>query len=153
MEFRQLTYFLAAAHTQNFRKAAELCLVTQPALSRQIAALEKELGMALFKRIKQHVALTDAGQAFVAYAKQALEVLQRGEQEMARWQEGLSGTMLIGCNPSLASAFLPRLIAIFRKQYPDIHLKVQINHSDEVIAQIERGEVELGCIYDPVVRS
>src|SRR5437588_6264153 len=85
MEFRQLTYFLAAAHTQNFRKAAELCLVTQPALSRQIAALEKELGMALFKRIKQHVALTDAGQAFVAYAKQALEVLQRGEQEMARW--------------------------------------------------------------------
>ena len=153
MEFRQLTYFLAAAHTQNFRKAAELCLVTQPALSRQIAALEKELGMALFKRIKQHVALTDAGQAFVAYAKQALEVLQHGEQEMARWQEGRSGTMLIGCNPSLASAFLPRLIATFREQYPDIHLKVQINHSDEVIAQIERGEVELGCIYDPVVRS
>ena len=153
MEFRQLTYFLAAAHTQNFRKAAELCLVTQPALSRQIAALEKELGMALFKRIKQHVALTDAGQAFVAYAKQALEMLQRGEQELARWQEGLSGTVLIGCNHSLATAFLPCLIAAFRKQYPDIHLKVQINDSDEVIAQIECGEVELGCVYDPAVRS
>lgn len=153
MEFRQLTYFLAAAHTQNFRKAAELCLVTQPALSRQIAALEKELGMALFKRIKQHVILTDAGQAFVFYAKQALEVLRRGEQELAGWQEGLRGTVLIGCNYSLATAFLPRLIATFRQRYPDIHLKVQIHNSDEVIARIERGEVELGCIYDPAVRS
>ena len=61
MEFRQLTYFLAAAHTQNFRKAAELCLVTQPALSRQIAALEKELGTTLFKRVQQRVEITPAG--------------------------------------------------------------------------------------------
>ena len=52
MEFRQLTYFLAAAPTQNFRRAADLCLVTQPALSRQIAALEKELDIVLFTREK-----------------------------------------------------------------------------------------------------
>src|SRR5204862_6271555 len=113
MEFRQLTYFLAAAHTQNFRKASELCLVTQPALSRQITALEKELGTVLFNRIKQHVELTDAGQAFVAYAKQALEGLHHGEQELARWQKGSSGTVLIGCNQSLATAFLPPLLAAF----------------------------------------
>lgn len=153
MELRQLTYFLAAAHTQNFHQAADVCLVTQPALSRQIAALEKELGTLLFNRVKQHVVLTDAGQAFVTYARQALEVLQHGEQEMARWQEGLSGTVLIGCNHSLATAFLPPLIAAFRQQHPTIQLKVQIHSSDEVIARIERGEVELGCIYDPEVRS
>ena len=75
MEFHQLTYFLAAAHTQNFRKAAELCLVTQPALSRQIAALEKELGIPLFRRVKQRVELTPAGQTFVEYAKNALEMV------------------------------------------------------------------------------
>src|SRR5258708_32225435 len=66
MEFHQLEYFLAAAHTQNFRQAAELCLITQPALSRQIAALEKELGMLLFQRSKQHVVLTPAGQLFLS---------------------------------------------------------------------------------------
>ena len=153
MELRQLTYFLAAAHTQNFRKAADLSLVTQPALSRQIAALEKELKMALFKRVKQHVVLTDAGQAFVSYAKEALKVLQSGEQELARWQEGLGGTLRIGCNHALAPAFLPNLIAVFHKQYPDIHLKIEINPSGEVIAQVERGEVELGCMYNPAVRS
>lgn len=153
MEFRQLSYFLAAAHTQNFRKAAELCLVTQPALSRQIAALEQELGVELFERIKQHVVLTPAGHAFVAYAKNALEVLQQGEQELVRWQQGQTGTLLIACNHSLSAAFLPPLLASFRQQYPDIRLKVEIHHSDTIMALVERGEVDLGFIYDPQVRS
>jgi DNA-binding transcriptional LysR family regulator len=153
MEMRQLTYFLAAAHTQNFRKAAELCLVTQPALSRQIAALEKELGMILFKRIKQHVELTPAGQTFVGYAQNALDVLQKGEQELARWQEGLSGTVILGCNHSLAAAFLPAQLTAFRQRYPNIHLKVKVHTSDEVIRLVEQGAVELGFIYDPAVRS
>ncbi len=153
VEFRQLTYFLAAAHTQNFRKAAELCLVTQPALSRQIAALEKELGIELFRRIKQHVELTPAGQTFVAYAQDALEILQQGEQELVRWQQGHGGTVLIGCNQSLAAAFLPPLLAAFRKRYPAIHLKVKVHSSDEVISLVEQGAVDLGFIYDPAVRS
>ncbi len=153
MELRQLTYFLAAAQTQNFRKAAELCLVTQPALSRQIAALEKELGMTLFKRVKQRVELTPAGQTFVEYAQDALEVLQRGEQELVRWQQGLSGSVLIGCNPSLSAAFLPSMLASFHQRYPNIRLKVRVHHSDEVIALVEQGAVDLGFIFDPTIRS
>ena len=153
MEIRQLTYFLAAAQTQNFRKAADLSFVTQPALSRQIAALEKELGMELFKRAKQHVQLTPAGQAFVEYARNALETLQQGEQEMARWQQGVSGTVLIGCNYSLSAVFLPPLLASFRKQYPAIRLKVCVRPSEEVITLVERGEVDLGFIYNPTIRS
>jgi DNA-binding transcriptional LysR family regulator len=77
MEFRQLTYFLAAAQTQHFRKASEICLVAQPALSHQIASLEAELGVALFKRVKQRVVLTPTGQEFAAYARGALELLQQ----------------------------------------------------------------------------
>ena len=153
MEFRQVNYFLAAAQTQNFRKAAEMCLVTQPALSRQIMALEKELGIQLFRRIQQHVELTPAGETFVAYAKEALEVLQEGEQKLTLWQQGLSGTVLIGCNHSLAAAFLPSLLATFRKDYPDIRLKAQIHNSDEIISLVERGMVDLGFIYDPALRS
>jgi DNA-binding transcriptional LysR family regulator len=153
MEFRQLTYFLAAAHTQNFRRAADLCLVTQPALSRQIAALEKELDIVLFTREKQHVRLTVAGKAFVKYAQNALESVQQGQQEFVRWREGLSGTVQIGCNSSLAAIFLPSLLASFCHQYPAIHLIVSVAHSDEVINLVERGEVDLGFIYDPDVRS
>src|SRR5579884_288410 len=90
MELRQLTYFLSAAQTQNFRKAAELCLVAQPELSRQIAALEAELGVPLFKRVKQRVILTPAGQEFASYARNALDLLQQGQQAMLRFQEGQS---------------------------------------------------------------
>src|SRR5229473_6385759 len=101
MEFYQLTYFLAAAQTQNFRKAAELCLIAQPALSRQIAALESELGVELFARVKQRVVLTDAGREFARYARSALDMLQQGQQEMSRYQAGESGTVLLGSNQSM----------------------------------------------------
>ncbi len=153
MELRQLTYFLAAAHTQNFRKAADFCLVTQPALSRQIALLEKELGVALFTREKQHVRLTPAGQALVEYAKQATDILQQGQQELLRWQQGEHGVVHIGCNHSLATTILPSLLATFRTQHPDIQLIVHVHSSDEVIARIEQESVDLGFIYDPAVRS
>jgi DNA-binding transcriptional LysR family regulator len=153
MEMRQLEYFLAAAHAQNFRQAAELCLVTQPALSRQIAALEKELGMLLFQRVKQHVVLTPAGQSFAEYARSALDTLQQGELEMARWQEGESGIVQIGCNHSLAVAFLPPLLSAFRQQYPAIRLSVTVRDSDAVIKLVERGGVDLGFLYDPTNRS
>ncbi len=153
MEFRQLTYFLAAAHTQNFRQAADLCMVTQPALSRQIAALEKELDIVLFTREKQRVKLTVAGKAFVTYAQNALESVQQGQQEFVRWREGLSGTVHIGCNSSLAALFLPSLLANFSHQYPAIHFTVSVAPSDEVIKRVERGEVDLGFIYDPAIPS
>lgn len=153
MEFRQLTYFLAAAQTQNFRKAADLCLVAQPALSRQIASLEDELGVALFKRVKQRVILTPAGREFASYARGSLEVLQQGQQAMVRLREGESGTVLIACNKSLAALFLPTILASFHQQYPQIHHKVSVLHTDEVIALVEQGEVDLGLIFNPVIRS
>ena len=153
MEFHQLTYFLAAAQTQNFRKAAESCLVAQSALSRQIAALEGELGVELFTRKKKRVTLTTAGREFALYVRNALEQLQEGQQFLAELQAGQRGTVLIGCIESLASAFLPALFASFHQQYPNIRLKVRVNHTDELITLVEHGEVELGLILDPGLPS
>lgn len=153
MELRQLTCFLTAAQTQNFRKAAELCLIAQPALSRQIAALEDELGVELFARVKQRVVLTDAGREFAQYARNALDILQQGQQEMSKFQVGQSGTVLLGSNQSLATAFLPRIFTAFHQQYPQILVRVRGANSSEVIALVERGEVDLGFVFDPRERS
>ncbi|HAT45373.1 MAG TPA: hypothetical protein DDW33_15565 [Ktedonobacter sp.] len=153
MEFYQLTYFLAAAQTQNFRKAAELCLVAQSALSRQIAALEDELEVALFTRTKKRVTLTTAGQEFALYVRNAMEQLQEGQLFLAELQAGQRGTIRIGCIESLATAFLPALFASFHQQYPQIRLKVRVNHTDELITSVEQGEVELGLILDPRLQS
>lgn len=153
MEFHQLTYFLAAAQTQNFRKAAELCLVAQSALSRQIAALEDELDVALFTRHKKRVTLTAAGQEFALYVRNAMEQLQEGQQLLSELRTGQRGTIMIGCIESLATAFLPALFASFHQQYPHIRLKVRVNHTDELITAVEQGEVELGLILDPRLQS
>src|ERR1700716_3686726 len=107
MEFHQLTYFLAAAQTQNFRKAAELCVVAQSALSRQVAALEDELEVALFTRKNKRVTLTAAGREFALHVRNAMEQLQEGQQMLSKLQAGQRGTILLGCIESLATAFLP----------------------------------------------
>lgn len=153
MEFYQLTYFLAAAQTQNFRKAAELCIVAQSALSRQIAALEDELEITLFTRYKKRVTLTTAGQEFALYVRNAMEQLQEGQLFLAELQAGQRGTICIGCIESLTTAFLPALFASFHQQYPHIRLKVRVNHTDELVTAVEQGEVELGLILDPRLQS
>lgn len=153
MEFYQLTYFLAAAQTQNFRKAAELCVVAQSALSRQIAALEDELEVALFTRNKKRVKLTTAGEEFALYVRNALEQLQEGRLMLTELETGQRGTIRIGCIESLTTAFLPTLFTSFHQQYPNIRLKVRVNHTDELITLVEQGEVELGLILDPRLQS
>jgi DNA-binding transcriptional LysR family regulator len=153
MEFYQLTYFLAAAQTQNFRKAAELCLVAQSALSRQIAALEDELEVALFTRNKKRVTLTSEGQEFALYVRNAMEQLQEGQQWLTKLHAGERGTIRIGCIESLATALLPALFASFHQHFPHVRLKVRVDHTDQLITMVEQGEVELGLILDPRLQS
>ena len=129
MEFYQLTYFLAAAQTQNFRKAAELCLVAQSALSRQIAALEDELEVALFTRSKKRVTLTPEGREFALYVQNAMDQLQEGQQWLTQLHAGERGTIRIGCIESLATSLLPTLFASFHQRYPHIRLKVCVDRA------------------------
>jgi DNA-binding transcriptional LysR family regulator len=152
MELRQLTYFLTAAQTQNFRKAAEICLVAQPALSRQIAALETEVGVQLFRRVKQRVVLTVEGQEFATYVRAALDQLQQGQQAMARSQDGEHGTIYIGSIEPLTTAFLPNIFPIFHEHYPHIQLKVRVGRTDDLLKLIEQGELDLGLIFNPSIR-
>ncbi len=153
MEIRQITYFLAAAQTQNFHRAAEICLVAQPALSRQIAALENELGVLLFQRVKQRVVLTNEGLEFVHYARAALDQLQQGQQALARLQDGQPGSIHIGCVEPLTTAFLPTIFPSFHRLYPNIGLKVHVDRTDELLHLIESRAIDLGLIFHPGMQS
>jgi len=152
MEFRQLSYFLAATQTQNFRKAAENCLVAQSALSRQIAALESELGVELFQRIDRRVILTSAGKEFATYARAILEQIQQGEQAMAELRLGERGLLNIGCVEALAASFLPSVFSQFHHQYPLVRLRVSVKGADELMREVEEGHLEFGLIFDPPMR-
>jgi DNA-binding transcriptional LysR family regulator len=152
MELRQLTYFLTAVQTLSFRKAAELCFVAQPALSRQIAALEEELGVSLFTRAKQRITVTSAGNEFAIYARNALEQLQQGQQAMVNMQEGVEGTITLGCVEPLATAFLPVVFQSFHQRYPRVRFSVRVLRTDDVMTLVEHEEVDLGLIFDPTFR-
>ena len=152
MELRQLTYFLTAVQTLSFRKAAELCFVAQPALSRQIAALEEELGVSLFTRAKQRITVTSAGNEFAIYARNALEQIQQGQQAMVNMQEGVEGTITLGCVEPLAVAFLPVIFQSFHQRYPHVRFNVRVLRTDDVMTLIEHKEVDVGLIFDPTIR-
>ena len=152
MELRQLTYFLTAVQTLSFRKAAELCFVAQPALSRQIAALEKELGVSLFTRAKQRITVTSAGNEFAIYARNALEQLQQGQQAMVNMQEGVEGTITLGCVEPLATSFLPVIFQSFHQRYPRVRFDVRVLRTDDVMTLIEHEEVDVGLIFDPTIQ-
>src|SRR5689334_611831 len=111
MELRQLTYFLAAAETENFIRAAALCSVAQSNLSRQIAALEAELKILLFHRVNHRVTLTPAGREFANHVRSALERLQRGQQFVVKLQAGEGGLVRLGCVQPLSTTFLPKILA------------------------------------------
>lgn len=149
MEFRQLTYFLAAAQTQNFRKAADLCLVAQSALSRQIAALEDELGVELFRRVNQRVVLTGAGREFAVYARGALEQLQKGQHAMVELEAGERGTVVIGCVEALATAYLPGVFARFNAAHPHVRIQVAVAGTDDLLQAVEQGELDFGLVFGP----
>jgi DNA-binding transcriptional LysR family regulator len=153
MEFRQLNYFLTAAQTENFRKAADMCLVAQSALSRQIAGLEEELGVILFERVNQRVKLTPAGHAFAGYARNILEQLQNGQRAMAELKTGERGLVVLGCVEALSTNFLPKAFAPFHRQYPDIQMRVVVKGAIELMRMVEEGQVDFGLVLGPVPRS
>jgi DNA-binding transcriptional LysR family regulator len=152
MEISQLRYFLAAAQTQNFRRAAELCTVAQSVLSRQIAALEVELGVLLFKRIAKRVVLSEAGEEFAGFARNALEQLQQGQQAMLQIKSGERGSIMIGCIEALATSYLPSIISRFHSSHPYVHLSVSVGGADTLMTQLEHGTLDIVLTLNPIIR-
>jgi DNA-binding transcriptional LysR family regulator len=144
MDAQKLTYFLAAAHTQNFRRAAELCHVAQPVLSRQIAVLEQDLGVALFERRQQKVALTPAGTAFIAHARAILERIQQGRQAMAARRDAVGGLLRVGCIEPLSDTLLPPTFAAFHRRHPAARVSVTVSGTEDLFGLVEHGDLELG---------
>ena len=97
MDFRILRYFLTVAKEQSFTKAAEQLHITQPTLSRQLAALEEELGVELLVRSGRHITLTDQGILFKRRALEILDLEEKTLEELKGAEELMEGTITVGC--------------------------------------------------------
>jgi len=153
MDIRALRYFVAVAGTGHMTRAAEQLGIQQPPLSLQIKALERELGVLLFKRHPRGVALTDAGRLFQAEALRMLQDMEAMKQRMARVAQGQTGTLAVGFTSSAAAhRFMPEALRAFRRAHPGVELQLREDNAAELTEALAAGRLHCGLLRVPVAR-
>jgi DNA-binding transcriptional LysR family regulator len=153
MENFRLRVFRAVARHCNFRMAAEELLLTQPAVSQQVKALETELGTALFTRGAGRVALTAAGELLLPYAEQLAALAQQAQAAVQSTAGTHAGRLALGASQTIGQYLLPRLIAGFAAEYPAVVLEVETGNTQQVVEALIAGRVQLGLIEGPAMRA
>ncbi|WP_376873664.1 LysR family transcriptional regulator [Albirhodobacter sp. R86504] len=151
MEIRVLKTFVAVAQLKGFSAAARALNTVQPAISRQIADLESELGVALFWRSTRDVRITAAGETLLREAIDILALEARARDLVRRVGHGQSGRLRIGFISSAAQAFLPRLIRSFRAQFPDVAVSLSEMTAQEQIEALNAGQLDVS-LSRPITR-
>lgn len=140
---RQLEYALAVARELSFRRAAEACHVTQPALSVQIRDLEALLGVRLFERDKRHVFVTPAGEPVLERIRRALSSLDDVVDAARAQGQPLAGRLRLGVIPTVAPYVLPWLVPRMGEHFPHCTLRLVENQTAKLVEDLERGELDL----------
>ncbi|MGC8475078.1 MAG: LysR family transcriptional regulator [Acetobacteraceae bacterium] len=144
MELRQLRYFAAVARERNFTRAAEQLHIAQPPLSRQIQALEDELGITLFERGSRPVRLTDAGRLVHEQVVQVLERVEEMAQMARRLREVARARLVIGFVASTLYGKLPEVVRRYRAARPAVEVSLVELTSLEQIAALKEGRIDVG---------
>jgi DNA-binding transcriptional LysR family regulator len=154
MELRHLIYFEAVARHQHVSHAAAELAVAQPAVSKQIHELERELGgVALFERVGRNVRLTDAGHALLVHVRIILAQIEAARAEI-RERVGLqSGRVSIGAPPSVGVQLLPSILEAFNQRYPNLELVLREGGTQTMLGLLELGDVDLAVVTLPVARE
>lgn len=140
---KQLKYLCAVAEKKHFGKAAQSCFVTQSTLSAGIQELEQVLSSTLLERNRKHVLLTAAGEKVVARARYILTEVQALSEEAASASEVLSNRIKLGAIPTIAPFLLPDALAQIRQDYPKLQLLIREDLSENLVALLHRGELDL----------
>lgn len=147
MELTQLKYFIRLAEVLNFTEASRQLFITQSTLSQSIRQTEGELGMLLFERIGKKVYLTDAGQAFLPFARRAVAETETGIQKLRDMQQIYKGELRIGVIYSLCP-MLAESIVRFSKEYPEIKLILtQSTSINDMATLLNENEVDFALAY------
>lgn len=152
MVVRKMQYFLAVAEELNFSRAATRLDIAQPPLSRQIAALEADLGVQLFDRSRSQIRLTQAGQVFQDHARRILASLDAAWRETRLVGAGGAGRLRVAFVGSASHGILPTLIRSYRSLYPDVELALSaLNNAELQLALIAR-EIDI-AVARPELRD
>lgn len=144
MNLQQLYYFRKLAEVQHYTEAAKALYITQPSLSDSISSLESELSVALFQKKGRGIELTKYGQEFYQYVSQALGVLEHGIAIMKEKSDSVTGTIDVGCIPTLLGDFLPDALDLYHEKHPQVNFNIFQDKSIPVAEGVSAGNFDIG---------
>ena len=153
MDPRKLRYFIAVAEELHFGRAARRLNLSQPPLSIQIRAFEDELGTPLFIRDRRNVALTEAGRVLLVEARRLLQQIDQARTAVERAGRGEAGRLSIGFITPAEYSILPELLGEYRRRYPGIALTLRVVMSEQQLAELESGVLDVGLLSSPIERA
>lgn len=143
MEWQRLEYFQTLARIQHMTKAAEILSISQPALSRSIASLEKEIGVPLFDRQGRSIILNKYGQLFLMTVNNIMKEMEQGLEEIQHIINPEHGEVSLGFLHTLGTSTVPNIIRAFHKEYPHITFKFHQNHTHTQLKELKHGSLDL----------
>ncbi len=150
MELRQLRTFVAVVDCSSFSRAAEELNLTQPAVTAQIQALERDLGARLLERLPRQVLLTPAGEALLPYARGIVNLEREGKEALAALQGLRAGCLRVGASPTIGTYLLPQVLGEFKRRYPGLRVIAEIEPSQRVAEALAMHALDLGLVEAPV---
>lgn len=150
MELRQVRYFVAVAEELHFGRAASRVHVAQPALSKQVMNLERELGAQLFDRRGRKVELTEAGRVFLERALVILEGVAEAELAAARAGRGETGRLTVGFTGMALYGAAPRIVKAFGERHPGVGLALREMRTPDMVKALRDRRVDVGFLHPPL---
>ncbi|WP_133917513.1 LysR family transcriptional regulator [Streptomyces sp. NBC_00582] len=148
MDLKQLKALVTVAEVGSVTRAAELLHLVQPAVTRQIRALEDELGVALFERTRQGMRPTEAGTVMVERARRALDELERARAEVQPAPGAVTGIVTAGLLESTADLLAEPLVSTLAEEHPGVELRLMTGYSGHLQRWLDDGDLDLTLLYN-----
>jgi DNA-binding transcriptional LysR family regulator len=143
---QQLRIIKAVANETSFTKAAEILFISQPSLSKQLKTLENRLGIQLINRHKNKISLSEAGQLLLQYSERILALCEESCRALTDFKNGERRTLKIGATQTVGTYLIPRVLALFTENYPQINLKVQVDSSTIIAKNVFDRSLDIALI-------
>lgn len=143
---QQLRILRAIAIEKNFTRAASSLYISQPSLSKQIKILEENLDTVLINRDRSQISLTENGKIFLQYAERILILCEESCRALIDLKNGERGNLMVGASQTIGTYLMPRILALFAQNYPQIDLKVQVDSTRTIATSMIKREIDIAIV-------
>jgi DNA-binding transcriptional LysR family regulator len=143
---QQLRILKAVATEKSFTRAAEILYISQPSLSKQIKILENRLGIVLLNRENSTISLTEAGRVFLQYSERILALCEESCRAINDVKNGDRGNLTVGASQTIGTYLMPRVLALFAQNYPQISIKVQVDSTRVIAKNVVNREIDIAVV-------